>query len=215
MSSIENGRARAVADLAEGLILASVEIAAPPERVFRALVSKEVCEWWGRPGVFDTREWTGDARVGGRWRASGMDTERPYVIEGEFLAVDPPRKLVHTWHSVGAPSAPTTVTYALEPLDGATRITLRHSGFAAPFVAPGMCMNTCIGWETSFERLAELLAVGACRVLDQNLVAVFHALRPLTALLAAHLTMPAFVRAFLIRAAITSSVSPAARSRPT
>ena len=102
MSSIENGRARAVADLAEGLILASVEIAAPPERVFRALVSKEVCEWWGRPGVFDTREWTGDARVVGRWRASGMDTERPYVIEGEFLAVDPPRKLAHTWHSVGA-----------------------------------------------------------------------------------------------------------------
>jgi uncharacterized protein YndB with AHSA1/START domain len=160
MSSIENGRARAVADLAEGLILASVEIAAPPERVFRALVSKEVCGWWGRPDVFDTREWTGDVRVGGRWRASGMDTERPYVIEGEFLEIDPPRKLVHTWHSVGAPSAPTTVTYALEPLDGATRITLRHSGFAAPFVAPGMCMNTCIGWETSFERLAELLAVG-------------------------------------------------------
>ena len=71
MSSIENGRAHAVADLAEGLILASVEIAAPPERVFRALVSKEVCGWWGRPDVFDTREWTGDARVGGRWRASG------------------------------------------------------------------------------------------------------------------------------------------------
>ena len=81
-----------------------------------------------------------------------MDTERPYVIEGEFLEVDPPRKLVHTWHSVGAPSAPTTVTYALEPLDGATRITLRHSGFAAPFVAPGMCMNTCIGYELRASR---------------------------------------------------------------
>ena len=156
MSSIENGRARAVADLAEGLILASVEIAAPPERVFRALVSKEVCEWWVRPDVFDTREWTGDVRMGGRWRASGMDTKRPYVIEGEFLVVDPPRKLVHTWHSVGAASAPTTVTYVLEPLDGGTRITLRHSGF----VASGMCMNTCIGWETSFERLAEILAMG-------------------------------------------------------
>jgi hypothetical protein len=51
------------------------------------------------------------------------------------------------------------VTYVLEPLDGGTRITLRHSGFAAPFVAPGMCMNTCIGWETSFERLAEILAM--------------------------------------------------------
>ena len=113
----------------------------------------------GSPGVFDTREWTGDVRVGGRWRASGIDAKRRYVIEGEFLEVDPPRKLVHTWHSVGALGAPTTVTYVLEPLDGGTRITLRHSGFAAPFVAPGMCMNTCIGWETSFERLAEILAM--------------------------------------------------------
>ena len=160
MSSIKNTGARAVADLAEGLILASIDIAAPPERVFPALVSKEVCQWWVRPGVFDTREWTGDVRVGGRWQASGIDAKRRYVIEGEFLEIDPPRKLVHTWHSVGAPSAPTTVTYVLEPLDGGTRITLRHSGFAAPFVAPGMCMNTCIGWETSFERLAEILAMG-------------------------------------------------------
>lgn len=156
MSSIKNAGARAVARFDEGLILASVDIAAPPGRVFSALISKEVCEWWVRPGVFDTREWTGEVRVGGHWRASGIDAKRPYVIEGEFLEVDPPRKLVHTWHTVGVPSAPTTVTYVLEPLDGGTRITLRHSGF----VAPGMCMNTCIGWETSFERLAEIQAMG-------------------------------------------------------
>ena len=105
MSGIENSRARAVADPAEGLILASVEIAAPPERIFRALVSREICEWWVRPGVFDTTDWTGDAYVGGRWRASGTDSGRPYVIEGEFLEVDPPRKLVHTWQGIGAPGA--------------------------------------------------------------------------------------------------------------
>jgi uncharacterized protein YndB with AHSA1/START domain len=153
MSGIENSKARALADLAKGLIVASIEIAAPPERVFQALASKEVCAWWVRPGVFDTREWTGDVRVGGRWRASGIGHGRPYVIEGEFLEVDPPRKLVHTWHGVGAPGAPTTVTYLLEPVDGGTRVTLRHSGF----VAPEACTNTCIGWETSFERLAEIL----------------------------------------------------------
>ena len=161
MSSIENGRARAVADLAEGLILASVEIAAPPERVFRALVSKEVCEWWVRPDVFDTREWTGDVRVGGRWRerrAWTLNVLSSLRVSSSWSIRR--RRLVHTWHSLGAASAPTTVTYALEPLDGGTRITLRHSGFAAPFVAPGMCMNTCIGWETSFERLAEILAMG-------------------------------------------------------
>jgi uncharacterized protein YndB with AHSA1/START domain len=149
-----NSRARAVADRSDGLILAIVELAASPERVFRALASEEVCTWWVRPGVFDTREWSGDARVGGRWRASGVGNGRPYVLEGEFLRVDPPRTLVHTWHGAGAPGAPTTVTYLLEPLDGGTRITLRHSGFAAPEV----CTNTCIGWETSFERLVEVLS---------------------------------------------------------
>ena len=146
--------ARAVADLAEGHILASVEIAAPPERVFQALVSREVLDWWVRPGIFDTREWKGDVRAGGRWTASGIGSGRPYTLEGEFLELDPPRKLVHTWHAVGAPGAPTTVTYLLERLDGGTRITLHHSGFTSREV----CLNTCLGWETSFERLAESLA---------------------------------------------------------
>jgi uncharacterized protein YndB with AHSA1/START domain len=155
MSTSESSSARAVADLTEGLILASVEIAAPPERVFRALTSNEILEWWVRPGVFDTREWTGDMRVGGRWRASGVGNGRPYVLEGEFLEVDPPRKLVHTWQGVGAPEALTTVTYFLEVRDGRTRITLRHAGFTSRET----CLNTCIGWETSVERLAESLAM--------------------------------------------------------
>ena len=154
MSSVENSRARAVADTAERYLLASVEIVAPPERVFHALASNEVVDWWVRPGVFDTREWTGDVRVGGRWRGSGVFKDRPYVLEGEFLEVDPPRKLAHTWHPGGAPGASTTVTYLLEPRDRGTRITLRHSGFALSEA----CINTAIGWETSFERLAEILA---------------------------------------------------------
>jgi len=159
MNSISSSRARAVADLAQGQILASVEIAAPPERVFRALASKEIVDWWVRPGVFNTTEWTGDVRVGGRWRAAGTVNGQPYALEGEFLEVDPPRKLVHTWHRVGTPGTPTTVTYLLDRLDGGTRITLRHSGFAAP----EQCASVCIGWETAFERLVEILAPAASR----------------------------------------------------
>ena len=105
MSNINSSRARAVADVTDGLILATVDIAATPERVFKALASKEICEWWVRPGVFDTREWTGDVRKGGRWRATGIGHGRPYAIEGEFLEVDPPNKLVHTWQPVGRPRA--------------------------------------------------------------------------------------------------------------
>lgn len=153
MNSTSHGAARAAADLSEGSLLATVEVAAPPERVFKALASAEVVAWWVRPGVFDTREWTGDVRVGGRWRVSGIGRGAPYTLEGEFLEVDAGRRLVHTWYTVGAPGGATTVTCLLEPLDGGTRITLRHSGFASREA----CKNTAMGWETSFERLAELL----------------------------------------------------------
>ncbi|MGO9410901.1 MAG: SRPBCC family protein [Spirochaetia bacterium] len=147
-------RARAVADLAEGHILATVEVPAPPERVFLALTSGEITEWWVRAGVFDTREWTGDVREGGVWRATGVGNGKPYALEGEFLEVNPPRKLVHSWRAAGAPGGePTVVTYLLERLEGGTRVTLRHTGFASREA----CLNTCIGWETSFQKLAEIL----------------------------------------------------------
>jgi uncharacterized protein YndB with AHSA1/START domain len=154
VSAGKDRTARAIADPAERRILASVEIGVSAERVFRALASKEILGWWVRPGVFNTTKWVGDVRVGGRWRASGIGRGRPYVLEGEFLEIDPPRKLVHTWHPAGAPGEATTVTYLVESFHGGRRLTLRHSGFASREV----CGNTAIGWETSFERLAECLA---------------------------------------------------------
>lgn len=140
-------------DPATGRIEASLDIAASPERVFRALTSEEICSWWVRPGVFDTRQWSGDLRPGGCWRASGLGNGRPYGLEGEFREVDPPAKLVHTWQVTGAPMPPTLVTYRLQPLAGGTQLRLEHSGFAVPEA----CVNTSAGWETSFRRLAELL----------------------------------------------------------
>ena len=56
---------------------------------------------------------------------------RPYGLEGEFLEIDAPRTLMHTWHGIGAPGAPTTVTYLLEASGPGTRLTLRHAGFAS------------------------------------------------------------------------------------
>jgi len=153
MNTIVGSRARAVADLAEGRIVASVEIAAPPERVFHALASKEIVEWWAREGVFDTREWAGDVRVGGRWRTTGIAYGAPYAIEGEFLEVDPPRKLVHTWQRIGSPATPTMVTYILEPIEGGTRLLLRHTGFASRET----CGSVSLSWEACFEKLGRLL----------------------------------------------------------
>jgi uncharacterized protein YndB with AHSA1/START domain len=61
---------------------------------------------------------------------------------------------VHTWEGAGKPGVASTVTYFLEPIDGRTRITLRHLGFASR----ERCSAFAIGWETSFERLAAILA---------------------------------------------------------
>ena len=156
MTSTPFSPARAVADLSAGQILASVEIAAPPERVFAALASKEIVNWWVRPGVFDVREWTGEIRCGGRWRASGIARGEPYTLEGEYLEVEPPTRLVHTWHRVGAAGGPTTVTYQLERINGGTRLTLKHIGIASREA----CNGACGGWETSFDRLSEILSAG-------------------------------------------------------
>jgi uncharacterized protein YndB with AHSA1/START domain len=147
-----DGFARAIADTAEGRILATVDVPAPTERVFDALTSSDITTWWIRPGVFDTREWTGDVRIGGSWRSSGIGARGPYELTGDFLEIERPRRLVHSWRVQGAPGE-TTVTYVLEPIEDGTRIVLRHDGFSLA----GACQNTAIGWETSFARLREML----------------------------------------------------------
>ena len=124
---------RSVADVTAGVIHASVEIAAPPERVFRALTDgSEVVRWWGSPDTYRLEEFTADLRVGGQWRSRGVAADgKPFQATGEFLEVDPPRLLVQTWNPDWAPGLKTTLTYRLDAIPGGTRLTLRHEGFGA------------------------------------------------------------------------------------
>ena len=145
MTTIEKGNPRAVADLSEGMILASVEIAAPAERVFRALASEELVNWWGSDDLYRTTKWTGDLRVGGAWRTDGVGRDgKPFSVGGEFLEVDPPRKLVQTWRADWDGGNVTTITYRLEPIAGGTRLTVKHTGFAGRAQS---CEAHAEGWE--------------------------------------------------------------------
>lgn len=137
--------ARAVADVTGGTIIATVEIAAPPERVFAAISTDEITKWWGSPATYQTTEWTAELRVGGRWRSRGRSADgSAFGVEGEFLEVAPPYKLVHTWKAPWDGDRVTTVTYHLEAVDGGTRVTLRHEGFAG---RPESCAEHARGWE--------------------------------------------------------------------
>lgn len=137
--------ARAVADVTEGAILAAVEIAAPPERVFRAIASPEIAAWWGSPDTYRTTAWAGDVRVGGRFRSTGESADgQAFAVEGEFLEVNAPNRLVHTWKPDWEEGAATTVTFRLEPTPIGTRLVLRHTGFGARTAS---CQSHGQGWE--------------------------------------------------------------------
>ncbi len=158
MTSFAAQPARSVADLTTGVILASIEIAAPPERVFRALTDpNELVRWWGSPDTYRTEEWTLDPRVGGRWLARGHGADgRAYSVGGEFLKIDPPRLLVQTW----APDweqgkLVTTITYRLDSIEGGTRLTLRHEGFGEQRAA---CESHGRGWERVLGWLGDYVA---------------------------------------------------------
>jgi uncharacterized protein YndB with AHSA1/START domain len=151
--------ARAVADTGAGTILAAVEIAAPPERVFRALTTDEVTKWWGSADWYRTTEYTADLRPGGRWRSAGVGADgKSFSVEGEFREIDPPRKLVHTWKAPWDGDQETVVTYRLEAIDGGTRVTLRHDGFAGRAEScsgHGQGWERVLGWLTKFVESAK------------------------------------------------------------
>jgi uncharacterized protein YndB with AHSA1/START domain len=140
--------ARAVADVTAGMLLASVEIKARPERVYRALTSEEITAWWGSPDLYRVTQWTGELKVGGHWRSIGVDREgKPFEVSGEYLELDPPKKLVQTWAPKWVEGTSTKVTYLLDPIEGGTRVTLRHEGFGN---AADACISHTAGWERVF-----------------------------------------------------------------
>ena len=88
---------RAVADGGGGTIIATAEVAAPPERVFQALTTNEVERWWGHADFYRQMDWKADLRVCGQWSvtvrfADGSTNDG----SSEFAEIDAPRKIVMT-----------------------------------------------------------------------------------------------------------------------
>jgi uncharacterized protein YndB with AHSA1/START domain len=141
-----NSKARAVADVGAGLILATIEVPVPAARVFRALTDPaELPKWWGEPGLYQTTTMTADLSVGGAWRCEGANKDgEPYHVEGEYTLVEPPYRVAFTWRPSWGNTPQTLVAYTLEPIDGGTRVTVRHSGFNADDAES--CRNHGNGW---------------------------------------------------------------------
>jgi uncharacterized protein YndB with AHSA1/START domain len=80
-------------------VVAEIFLAAPPARVFEAITDPaQMPKWWGQKDLYRITEWKADLRPGGQSSSVGANTDgKPFRVEGEYLEVDPPRLLVHTW----------------------------------------------------------------------------------------------------------------------
>ena len=143
----------------QNAVVAEIFIAAPPARVFEAITDPhQAPRWWGQEGLYRITDWKGDVRRGGKWLSTGVGADgTSFQVEGEYLEVDPPRLLVHTWVPSYSSLHTTVVRWELEPTDvhglhpdgprragTGTLLRLRHDGFAG---APAAALSHAEGWK--------------------------------------------------------------------
>jgi uncharacterized protein YndB with AHSA1/START domain len=124
-------------------LVTAIEISAPMERVFRALIDPaQLNIWFNNPGC-PIKDWEMDARPGGSYRYStepgsvSVNGVTQIECRGEILAIDPPHLLVYTWIANWHEDKQrkTTVRWELEARGPVTRVTVTHSGLAAEATA--------------------------------------------------------------------------------
>jgi uncharacterized protein YndB with AHSA1/START domain len=123
-------------------VISEIEIVAPPDRVFKALVDAQALERWFKNPDCPAHSWQMDPRVGGLYRYTTQGTTSvngvtEFECHGKILELDPPRILVYTWianwHDDETRS--TTVRWELSSTAAGTRVKVTHSGLATLPVA--------------------------------------------------------------------------------
>ena len=128
-----------------------IAIAASPETVWELLVDPdEAVRWMGQAATFDLRP-------GGAYRVEVIPGN---VASGEFVEIDPPRRLVYTWGwesgSSSVEPGSTTIEFELTPAGDGTLLRFTHSDLPSAEAAT----SHGHGWDHYFERLAVVAAGG-------------------------------------------------------
>ena len=129
---------------------------ADPATVFAAWTDAESLKSWFFPGDVSVPEVRIDARVGGRFFIAmrGNESGKNFDHQGEYLELDPPRRLVFTWRALFLDVPDSVITIELEPTGDGTRLTLTH----ARIHDPDFAKNYTEGWGKILEAQARALA---------------------------------------------------------
>lgn len=145
---------------------ASVVVAAPPERVFAALVDEDALVAWLPPADMTGRFERFDMRPGGSYRMAltyrdagrvdGKTSAGTDVADVSIVEIVPGRRMVQAvvFDSEDPAYAGTmTMTWLLTPVDGGTRVELR-----ADDVPPGISADDhAVGMRSSLDNLRAYL----------------------------------------------------------
>jgi uncharacterized protein YndB with AHSA1/START domain/DNA-binding transcriptional ArsR family regulator len=123
-------------------------IATTPEKLWAALTDPEqTAVYWKHRNVSG---WS----KGDSWEHVRLDGGSDGG--GTILEIDPPRRLSHTWGEVNDPQvAPSRVTFDLEPVGDAVRLTVTHED-----LAPAEFDDAGTGWAMVLSSLKSLLETG-------------------------------------------------------
>jgi uncharacterized protein YndB with AHSA1/START domain len=142
---------------AGGLVLElTCVLGAPRTRIFTALTEPaELAKWWGPQG-FTTPEIALDLRVGGQYRLGMQPPDGDlFHLSGEYLEIDPPRRLVYTfgWEEPDPDDRVTVVTLSLDDMRDNTELSLSQREFATE----ARLELHRSGWTDSFAKLRNLI----------------------------------------------------------
>jgi uncharacterized protein YndB with AHSA1/START domain len=130
-----------------------IAIAASPEAVWRFLVDPDkATRWMGQAAVLEPRP-------GGLYRVEVIPGN---TARGEFVEVEPPRRLVYTWgweegsSSSNVPPGSTTIEIELVPNGKETTLRFSHRGLPSAESA----QSHAHGWDHYLERLVVVAGGG-------------------------------------------------------
>ncbi len=126
----------------------SIHIAAEPAIVFRYFTEpRRLASWLGDEAILEPRP-------GGRFTVFFDDR----AVEGHYVELDPPRRLVVTWGRRSSPTFPpssSTLEVTLTPEAGGTRVAIVHSG-----LPESEAHRHALGWQHYLARLGVVAGGG-------------------------------------------------------
>ena len=134
--------------------------AAPRERVFEAWTTPEALKQWWCPRGWQPERIEVDLRVSGAFHLGmrRLSDGSTAAVQGRFLEVRRPERLVYTWQWAGALNEMAESRVTVEFLDehGDTRLTLTHDRL--PDIP--LWHRHRAGWIAACDRMEDTLAVG-------------------------------------------------------